>query len=189
MARKPTEGVGTEGPFGVQRTSGLLRHTNEQTTAANATTEVAEAIDNPAFGRGGVHTGMEVERIIFMPSVGAPNYGGIGASGYFMTQIQVGDQSATPLHLDPDDEALFAHLHCISDLSTSGAGFGPVYPMVVPIVNVVPIIIEQYFTIMHEAQNLVQYNSKQLFTIVDYYTVEVPDSVYTQIMMSRRDQS
>ena len=187
--RKRRAGPTAENPLGLKRTSGLLRHTNSQTMAAAATTEVGEAITNPAFGRGGVHTGMEIVRMLLIPGPLALTYGGAVLSGHFISQVQVGDQSAVPVLMPPTNEALFAHLHVISTLTTSGAAVGPIFPMNIPIINVVPIIVEQFFTVVHEAASHASYNDEIVHTVIDYFTVEVPDAVYTQIVLSRRDQS
>jgi len=172
----------------ITRTSGLLRHVNKQTFGANATVEIGEAIDNPAFGRGGAHTGIEIARILVMPDPASPTFGGAAAGGYYQGQIQIGDQSGVPAVVDPQDEGLFAHLHHVSSVSAQG-GNAHSYPKMMPIINVVPIIVEQYYTVVHQGANSAVYNSIAVFTIIDYYAVEVPDSVYTQIVLSRRDQS
>lgn len=176
-------------PFGLRRTSGLLRHTNEQTFSADASVEVGETIANPAFGRGGAHTGMEVARILFMPDPAAGTFGASAADSYFICQLQIGEAASTPVYIAPNDESLFAHLHAMNSVVTSGGGYGPIFPMVVPIINVVPVIIEQYFHVLVQGINTAGMNSKKVYTIIDYYTVDVPDSVYTQIALSRRDQS
>lgn len=186
---KKSNARGSVGPFGTRRTSGLLRHINEQTLDGTATTEVAEAIANPAFGRGGVHTGMEIARIMVVPAVASTAFASQGAGGFFICQLQLGDQSATPVVIDPNSENLFAHLHHISALTTSGAT-AIQFPMMVPIVNVVPIIVEQYLTVTWQAAAVATvYNSQKVFTVIDYFTVDVPDSVYTSIVLSHRDQS
>lgn len=176
-------------PFGLSRTSGLLRHVNKQTFGANAETEIAESIPNPAFGRGGVHTGMEISRILVVPDPLNSNlFGASAVNGLYQCQLQIGEAPSTPVVIDPQDEGLFAHLHFISSVSTNG-GNAHSWPKMVPIINVVPVIIEQYFNVTHVGMNNSAYNDESVFTIIDYYTVEVPDAVYTQIALSRRDQS
>jgi len=172
----------------IKRTSGLLRHVNKQTFGANATTEIGEAIDNPGFGRGGAHTGIEIERILIVPDPASATFSSIASGGYYQAQVQIGDQSGTPAVIDPQDEGLFAHLHMLNNISTNGGSVHS-WPKMMPIINVVPIIVEQYYTVVHQGANSAQYNSQSVFTIIDYYAVEVPDSTYTQIVLSRRDQS
>lgn len=172
-------------PSGLQVLSSVLRHTNKQTFGADASVAIAEAIDNPGWDTAGKR-GIRIHRIVFMP--GKNELFGYPSTGPHATQIQQGDQTSAPGLKNADDADLFAQFSFYNGYVTSGGG-AAIWPVDIPVISVVPIIVAERFSIAHQAVNHGAYNAMDIFTMIYYDIVKVPTDMYNAMLMQRLNQS
>ena len=162
--------------------TGLLRHINKQTTAA-AVVDIAEAIDNPAY-REGAMTGMLIRAVKLIMDPGNSALGVDNSSYYMVSQLQVGDRSAAPSILDPDSPWLMSHYENQGALATYGR-IVLTSPMYHDILKPEPVIVSREFTVYWDGTDAVNFQSKDVFTLVYYQNVEVHKDVYHRLLLDQ----
>lgn len=182
MARK---GISKVTPVGT-----ALRHLNKQTFLADSSTVLGESIPNPAYREAADarYLGMLVTSIRVYPKFSAPITGFAAAASFlWQSQLQTGEQSAVPAIMDLDDEFLFAAAMLYSDMRTAvGFVIRQIFPIELEPVKATPIIVTPEFTVIHDAGvNDANFASKEVHTVIEYQIVEVPDRLFTQMLMNQ----
>lgn len=169
-----------------------MRHLNKVSFAADSSTVIGEAVANPAYRESATnrYLGMLIHRIRVYGKLTDMAADQQAAGNYdFVSQLQTGDQSGTPAVMDLDNEFLFAHGSIAFRLS-SGVGFQFMSPGVWPLdlepVKATPIIVTPEFTMVHDAVvNHAAFQNKEMNTVIEYQIVEVPDRIFTQMLMNQ----
>jgi len=183
MATRKKAGVSKLTPRGE-----VLRHLNKQTFSVDASDEMAENIPNPAYRESAKdeYLGMLVHDITVWPKFTAPFGNGTPVACVWTSQVQTGDQTGAPEIMDLDNEFLFAHGQFYSWAATSvGFQVGSIWPVECEIVKALPIIVTPTYSILHGAVNNAEYNNEEVHTIIRYQVVEVPDRLFTQMLMNQ----
>lgn len=174
----------------IVREDGLIER-NLQTHAADASTAISEAIDNPGYRdsqiRKGYRSGIMIRRIrVYTPLndvLGVAH----GAYFYHATQLHTGDTTATNALKDMSDNQLFAHAS-VEQQFTTGVGIQvtKLWPLDVEVLFGLPVIVTPKYTVQHKNNvDIVAFRSKNLWTVIDYALVDVQDSVFTTMLMNQ----
>ena len=169
--------------------SDLMRHINKTSIGADSSVVVGEVIPNPAYRESAhdVYLGVVIDRMMVWPKFTAPCGNGTLLATQWTTQMQTGNQVGTPAVMDIDNEFLFAHGNRTSRSSTAvGFGLAEFFPIPLDVVKAIPIIVTPEFSIIHDAGvNNAEFQSKEIVTIIEYTIVEVPDHLFTQMLMNQ----
>jgi len=162
--------------------SAPMKMVNKQLMGANATAEVAEAINTPGVNNEG-NRGMYVEAIVcggspvlqtFYPNPAT-------TAAMFTCQVQYGNQAATPVCVDPDSPYYFASTTLTSTISTNGGVVGIPFPFDVRIATPEPVIVTDYFTVVLQGCNDPAHNDELLFTEIWFRECLLDDGVYNRL--------
>jgi hypothetical protein len=167
-----------------------LRHINEQAFGADSSVMLGEAISNPAYletGRSSGRQGLLIKRARIYPSRANPMVLETAASYQFVSQIQSGDQAGTPALMEINDPQLIAEASFEQCLLTGvGNQFCKWWPVDFENVTGLPLIVTPQFTIVHDADvNHAAYQSKTIYTVLDYAIVEVPNEAFTTLLLNQ----
>jgi len=168
------------GNWAIKPYTPILKHVNKQSFAA-AVVDIAETISNPAY-RESEYTGMVIAGIKVVPDPGNSAMAMGNDNYYYINQLQIGDRSAAPAVLDPDSPQLLSHFE-LQALVSGNAGkmwvSSPWYP---DILWTSPVIVEEKYTIYHDASNISVFQSKDFFTIVYYQLAELGADIYNILL-------
>jgi hypothetical protein len=172
---------------GVHFTSEVIRHVNEQVLGVAATTAVAEAIPTPGYSEVG-YSGAFIVGAQLSPKPGV-NALITAALQQYVCQLQVGDRTAAPALLNPNDVGFFAQRVQCSTITTSGAVVRD-YPVPIPISMPVPIIVMPHITICHDCTvDEANHAGETVYVEIFYRTVRLDDRAYAGLLLQQQRTS
>lgn len=187
MPRKQTSEATGEEIFTVR--SSVIRHVNQQTSGADSSVVFGEAIDNPAYREAASdeYLGIIILAAIVDKKLSAPFSTHVGGAYIMDHQIQYGDQTGTPAVLDRTSQ--FLHMYVQKEVAFATAvGWDEAmwWPATLRKMHPDDVIVTPKFTVVHSfGVNTAAYQSKPIETELLYQVVQVPDKVFTRMLMDQ----
>lgn len=174
----------------VQMLGPELRHTNEQTVPAAATTCFAEAITNPFYNddpKPDQGTAMLITRVVTRMSAVTPMVFPLSAWTW-QSQVQYGNRVTGPAIVEFNSQFIFSCLLLQSFFGTSvGSQLVDVTGFPHELLRPKPIIMTDRYTIVHDFNAAhAQINNKIVYTDVYYHKVRVDDSVAANLLRAQQ---
>lgn len=188
MAKKSAHSEATGEELFTARSS-PIRHINKQTSEADSSTVFAEAIANPAYRESASdeYLGILILSAFVDMQLSAPLTPHVGGAYSIAAQIQYGDQTGTPAVMDRDNQFLHMYAHKeLSWASSVGWGQSELWPLPLRKIHPDDVIVTPEFTVVHDfGVNTAAYQSKPIECEIIYQIVEVPDKVFTRMLMDQ----